>query len=134
MNFYFENIKNVQTHTCGVFPPTFDNFFMASTLKTHTHAYNMNQRREKEKKGGNQWNTNRRYVLGSSGQISTDLLHLELDGGAHGVHLALEVVSRVDEGGELTRLGQAGAQQTRDLKDAMHVKNSHMGEKCKGRR
>lgn len=46
------------------------------------------------------------------------LLHLELDGGAHGVDLALEVVPGVDEGGELTSLGQTGAQQTRDLRNS----------------
>lgn len=45
------------------------------------------------------------------------LLHLELDGGAHGVDLALEVVPGVHEGGELTGLGQTGAQQTRDLRE-----------------
>lgn len=49
------------------------------------------------------------------------LLHLELDGGAHGVDLALEVVPGVHEGGELTGLGQTGAQQTGDLQ---HSKNA----------
>lgn len=47
------------------------------------------------------------------------LLHLELDGGAHGVDLALEVVPRVHEGGELAGLGQTGAQQTGDLQHSL---------------
>lgn len=47
--------------------------------------------------------------------MGSDLFHLELDRGSHGVHLALEVVSGVHQGGELTGLGQTGAQQTRDL-------------------
>lgn len=43
------------------------------------------------------------------------LLHLELDRSADGVDLALKVVAGVHEGGELTRLRQPGAEQTRDL-------------------
>lgn len=43
------------------------------------------------------------------------LLHLEFDRSADGVDLALEVIARVHEGGELTRLGEPGAEQTRDL-------------------
>lgn len=36
------------------------------------------------------------------------LLHLELDGGAHSVHLALKVVASVHQSGELTGFGQTG--------------------------
>lgn len=56
-----------------------------------------------------------KLAVETSTSTSPYLLHLELDGGAHGVHLALEVVTGVHEGGELTGLGKTGAQQTRDL-------------------
>ena len=60
---------------------------------------------------------------------ASHLLHLELDGGAHGVDLALEVVPGVDEGGELTGLGQTGAQQTRDLEHSQtHTQRNKMGK------
>jgi len=46
-----------------------------------------------------------------------DLLELELDVGFHVVALLLDVVVVGDQGGELTGLVQAGAQQTRNLRD-----------------
>ena len=45
------------------------------------------------------------------------LLQLELDHGLHLVHLGREVLRREHDGGELARLVQAGAEQTRDLLD-----------------
>jgi len=45
------------------------------------------------------------------------LLHLELDGGLHVIHLLLEVIGVSDHGGELSRLVQARAQQSWNLLD-----------------
>lgn len=52
------------------------------------------------------------------------LLHLEFDGGTDGVHLALQVISRVHQSRELTSLGQTGTQQTRDLWKDTGVKSN----------
>mmetsp|Transcript_29568 Transcript_29568/g.101911 ORF Transcript_29568/g.101911 Transcript_29568/m.101911 type:complete len:253 (+) Transcript_29568:161-919(+) len=46
-----------------------------------------------------------------------DLFHLELDGGLDALNLLRQVVARLHQRGELARLGQARAQQARDLLD-----------------
>jgi len=55
--------------------------------------------------------------IGNSQGHAHDLLHLELDGGLGGVNLLLDVVVIVEEGGELTSLGQTRTQNTGDLLD-----------------